>query len=372
MIVRQRSATELGSLGTSERVARSVRSEWTMIQAIMGKALRPQTIGSGVNGLVTSILLSGAMLAVVIGSKFDASSAAGIYGVLAAITASSGAGMSAGIALELVPQISRLRDFIEAPRDSRERAVESAAQLLVADDIYQKYSGRDEWAVNNISLSVKKGEIIALVGPNGAGKTSLVNTLTGLVARQSGDIRIDDRPIGSLGEADWLAYFSILTQEFGRYELTVREVVCLGSPAEAVSDESVWSALEAANAAGFVRQLPSMLDHQLGEQFGGTGVSGGQWQRLALARIYLRDAPIWILDEPTSAIDAEAEERVFSELVRTKSERITIVVSHRAWTLREMDTIYVVDDGRIVEAGSHSQLIAKNGRFAELFAAQHS
>lgn len=119
----------------------------------------------------------------------------------------------------------------------------------------------------------------------------------------------------------------LLTQEFGRYDLTIRDSVRLGTP-EPVSDEQIWAALEAAHIGDLVRGLPDGLDTQLGPQFAGIGLSGGQWQRLALARIHLRDAGIWILDEPTSAIDAEAEQQIFAELQRDKASRITIVTSH--------------------------------------------
>lgn len=120
-----------------------------------------------------------------------------------------------------------------------------------------------------------------------------------------------------------------------------------------------------------MRALPQGLDSHLGSQWGGVGLSGGQWQRLTLARIYLRNAGIWILDEPTSAIDAEAERDVFIDLLAKRQNRTTIVVSHRAWTLRGMDRIYVFDQGHIVEEGSYEQLMAARGRFFDLFVAQH-
>jgi ATP-binding cassette subfamily B protein len=120
-----------------------------------------------------------------------------------------------------------------------------------------------------------------------------------------------------------------------------------------------------------VRRFEDGLDQQLGAQWdGGVGLSGGQWQRLSLARIHLRSAPIWILDEPTSAIDAEAEQDIFRELQRSKAQRITIVVSHRAWTLRGMDEILVIDEGKVVERGRYDELLATGGRFAEIFAEQ--
>src|SRR5690606_29697521 len=151
-------------------------------------------------------------------------------------------------------------------------------------------------------------------------KTTAVHGVLGLIEPTAGRVTVDGHDRATVGESAWLGQFGLLTQEFGRYELTVRETVALGRPHQ-VSDDDVWTALEAAHAADFVRDMPDGLDTQLGEQWGGIGISGGQWQRLALARIHLRRAPIWILDEPTSAIDAEAEQEIFAELGRTRAER---------------------------------------------------
>lgn len=181
---------------------------------------------------------------------------------------------------------------------------------------------------------------------------------------------IDDQDAGRLSEAQRLAHFGLLTQEFGRYEFTVRDVIMLGTPTTGIDDHDLWSALESARAADLVRALPDQLDTQLGQQWGGVGLSGGQWQRLALARVCLRNAGIWVLDEPTSAIDAEAEREIFAQLQHSRADRITIVVSHRAWTLRGMDQIYVFDQGRIVQTGRYEELLAEPGRFSELFAGQ--
>ncbi len=142
--------------------------------------------------------------------------------------------------------------------------------------------------------------------------------------------------------------------------------MALGAPAP-VGDSHIWQALRHAEAADFIAQLPEGLDTTLGEQWGGQGLSGGQWQRLALARICLRNAGIWILDEPTSALDAETEREVFAHLAASKRERITIVVSHRASTLRDMDRIVVFDRGRVVQEGGYSQLLAAPGVFRQMF-----
>lgn len=370
LIIRQRSATELSSLGTSERVAEMVASRWRAIDAVMAKALRPQTVGSSLSGIVATILLGGAIVAVVIGAQFESPAVAGIYGVMAAMTASAGAGLNAGLAIEQLPLTSGLRDFLSADRATRVHPTPGDVRSLRTAGLTHRYSGRDDDAITGIDLEASQGEVIALVGVNGAGKTTTVNAILGLVETGTGAVTIDGRTRAELGESAWLAHFGLLTQEFGRFELTVRDAVQLGSPRDDVSDDQVWNALRSAHAASMVESMPEGLDQQLGEQWGGVGISGGQWQRLALARIYLRDSPIWVLDEPTSAIDAEAEQEIFHELQRTKQGRITVVVSHRAWTLKEMDRIYVFDGGKVVEQGSYDQLLALEGRFAAIFAEQ--
>jgi ATP-binding cassette subfamily B protein len=213
--------------------------------------------------------------------------------------------------------------------------------------------------------------MVAFVGANGAGKTSLMNALLGVVVTDQGTVSIDGIDATNMDSATRLAHFGMLTQEFGRYEFTVREAVQLGAPTPA-SDEAIWAALRSARLHRAVSAMPAGLSSMLGQQWGGIGLSGGEWQRLALARIYLRDAPIWVLDEPTSSIDSEAEAEIFQELAATKSGRITIVVSHRAWTLRDMDVIHVMDSGRIVESGTYGELLRRRGRFSELFALQRN
>lgn len=370
LIVRQRSATELAGLGTSERVGQMVADRWRAIDSIMARAVRPQVTGSLLSGLVAALLLGCAIVSVVVGARFQSPAVAGIYGVMAAMTASAGAGLNAGLAIETLPLARGFHRFLSVGRPSRMHAVAPAVRELRGEHLTHRYSGRTVDAITDVSIEARLGEVIALVGVNGAGKTTTVNALLGLVTPRAGEVLLDGVGRSELSEAAWLARFGLLTQEFGRFELTVREAVRLGSPREDVTDAEIWDALRSAHAAEMVAAMPDALDQQLGEQWGGVGISGGQWQRLALARIYLRDAPVWVLDEPTSAIDAEAEQEIFHELQRTKHRRITIVVSHRAWTLKEMDRIYVIDEGRVAEQGTYEDLLALDGRFATIFAEQ--
>ena len=174
---------------------------------------------------------------------------------------------------------------------------------------------------------------------------------------------------------DLLANVGLVSQDYGRYELTVRENLLLGLPQAAVErlgDADLWSALSVACADDFVRGLEGGLDAQLGESFGGVGLSGGQWQRLALARVVLRDAPVWVLDEPTSAVDAETEEEIFARLKVAAGGRLVVLVSHRAWTLRGVDSVVVLDGGCVVEQGTYRELLKAEGKFMEIFKNQIS
>lgn len=369
ILSRQRSVTELASLGTAHRVADMVSAQQRRVAEVRDLPVAATIRAQLALGGVGTVLLGGAVVAVVTGMHYGPTAVAGVYAVIAAMAATSTASGSLTNVLQFLPLTSALRRFLDdAPPPYRQPIAEQAGELVVSG-LCHRYATRAADAVADVDLRVRHGEMIALVGVNGAGKTTIVNALLGLIEPTAGTVTVDGRKRSELGEAAWLGHFGLLTQEFGRYEFTVREAVALGTP-EKVPDERVWAALETARAADFVRGLPDGLDSQLGEQWGGVGISGGQWQRLALARICLRGAPIWILDEPTSAIDAEAEQEVFQELARTKAERITIVVSHRAWTLRGMDRIHVVDGGRIVESGSYEELMRSRGRFAEIFAEQ--
>jgi ATP-binding cassette subfamily B protein len=253
------------------------------------------------------------------------------------------------------------RRFVRSVPSAERQAVVPRVESVALECVSFRY---DKPVLRNVCIEARRGELVALVGVNGAGKSTAINLLVGSLSPDCGQVLINGKDAANLTEAERLGYFGLLVQEFGRFEFTLRDAVALGSP-DPVSDEAVHAALAGTFAAGLA------LDTQLGQQWGGTGISGGQWQRLALSRIRLRNAGVWILDEPTSAIDAEAEREIFAELRRTKEERITIVVSHRAWTLREMDRIYVIDGGTVVQQGTYPELMARqNGRFARLFAAQ--
>ncbi|MFC7619618.1 ATP-binding cassette domain-containing protein [Microlunatus sp. GCM10028923] len=367
---RQRSITELASLGTSHRLAAMVIAQQTRTIEARNLTVRARIRSQLLVGLSGIVLLGAAVLAIIVGLDYGPDAVAGIYGVIAAMGASAAGSVSLAEVLQFLPRTTAVRTFLADAPPARPHPIATSARTLRVTGLRHRYADRDTDAVAGIGFEAHRGEMIALVGVNGAGKTTTVQAILGLIEPTAGLVTVDGRTRVDLGEAAWLGQFGLLTQEFGRYEFTVRDAVALGRPDEDFTDDELWAALDAARAGDFVRTMPDGLDTQLGEQWGGVGISGGQWQRLALARIQLRAAPIWILDEPTSAIDAEAEQEVFAELGRNRDDRITIVVSHRAWTLRAMDRINVIDNGEIVEAGSYADLVAAGGRFAAIFAEQ--
>jgi len=362
---------ELTSLGASGQISSMVTDTVQRITARKARTYAPMLAWQLLAGFSSSALLAAALAALVVGVSFGPTAAGGVYGVMAAMGAVGGLGANLGYLVEGSAPFERYRGLLSLRRESRPPSLAEHAGSLVVAGLGHTYDGADHPALQGLDLRIDRGRIVALVGVNGAGKTTAINAIVGTLEPQEGLIAIDGRTREDMPFQEWVGHFGTLTQEFGRYELTVRESLLLGSPRGDVTDQQLWAALEAADAANMVRGFADGLDQQLGSQWeGGTGLSGGQWQRISLARIHLRDAPIWILDEPTSAIDAEAEQEIFRELQRSRADRITIVVSHRAWTLRGMDEILVIDQGRVIERGRYDELLALRGRFAEIFAEQ--
>ena len=220
-------------------------------------------------------------------------------------------------------------------------------------------------AVRNISLVAEPGMTVALVGPTGAGKSTILNLLTRFYETDGGQIMLDGRPIQTLSK-EWLRdHTGYVTQESFLFNTTLRENLRLAKPS--ATDDELWSALENANAAKFVRELPAQLDTIAGER--GTRFSGGEKQRLSIARALLKNPPLLLLDEATSALDNETERLVQRALETLRAHRTSFVIAHRLSTVRSADLICVLDDGRLVETGRHEDLLAKGGLYARLCAA---
>jgi len=239
------------------------------------------------------------------------------------------------------------------------------------DNVTFQYPGGSEPAVAGLNLNIRHGELMALVGENGAGKSTLVKLLLRFYDADKGSVRVGGVDLKDLDPEVLRARIGVLFQDYASYELSVRENVVMGRPGDEVKDERVMEALRDARSEWLLKKMPKGLDSKVGRLFeGGHDLSGGEWQRLALARIMYRDADIWILDEPTSSLDPEAEAAIFAELKENLKGRIGIVISHRFSTVRIADRIAVIGDGRITELGTHEELLRAGGRYAELFELQ--
>jgi ATP-binding cassette subfamily B protein len=239
------------------------------------------------------------------------------------------------------------------------------------DNVSFTYPGGTQPAVAGLDLHIRNGELIALVGENGAGKSTLVKLLLRFYDADSGSVRVGGVDVKDLDPEVLRSRIGVLFQDYASYELSVRENVTMGRPQGLVDDERVMEALRDARSEWLVSRMPKGLDSKVGRLFeGGHDLSGGEWQRLALARIMYRDADIWILDEPTSSLDPEAEAGIFAELKENLKGRIGIVISHRFSTVRIADRIAVIADGRVAELGNHEQLLRAGGRYAQLFELQ--
>ncbi|MFO0759975.1 MAG: ABC transporter ATP-binding protein [Byssovorax sp.] len=262
------------------------------------------------------------------------------------------------------------------PKDisSEPRALTEAtpAEGIVFEDVGFRYPGTERWALRHVSLHVPPRQSLALVGHNGAGKTTFIKLLTHLYEPTEGRILLDGRDLHDWDPEALHKRIGVIFQDFNQYQLKLRENVGFGSVEHREDDARIHTAIERGGAAAVVSSFAAGLDTQLGRWFkDGAELSGGQWQKIALARAFMRDeADILILDEPTAALDAEAEQAVFERFRSLARDRTTILISHRFPTVRMADRILVIEGGQIVEQGTHDALVAEDGRYARLFALQ--
>jgi ATP-binding cassette subfamily B protein len=231
-----------------------------------------------------------------------------------------------------------------------------------------KYPKSERWVVRNINFKLKAGEKLAFVGENGAGKTTLIKLLLQFYEPTEGEIRLDGIPIKQYDRTAYQKYFGVIFQDFVKFELTLRENIAMGEITEIEDQERIEGAASKSLADQVVSELTFGYDQQLGKRFKqGKDLSGGQWQKIAIARAYMKDAEVLILDEPTSALDARAETEAFDRFIKLTEGKTAVIISHRFSTVRIADRIMVLKDGAVLEIGTHEELMRNDKLYSELF-----
>jgi ATP-binding cassette subfamily B protein len=235
-------------------------------------------------------------------------------------------------------------------------------------DVTYAYEGKDEPALKNVSFKIQKGETVAIVGHNGAGKTTLVKLVARLYDPQGGQVLIDGHDVREYDPDELRNEFGVLFQDYVSYQFSARENIGVGRVERLDDTAAIAAAATKSGAAEVIEALPEGYDTMLGKWFdGGVNLSGGEWQKVALGRAFMREAQILILDEPSAALDAKAEYELFSRLQELAHGRTAIFISHRFSTVRRADRILVFEQGSLIESGTHEELLALGGRYAELF-----
>ncbi|MFN3702871.1 ABC transporter ATP-binding protein [Thermomonas sp.] len=264
---------------------------------------------------------------------------------------------------ELQPEITSRPGALPVPTPIR--------QGFVFENVGFRYEGSEQWALRGLSFELRAGEVLALVGENGAGKTTLVKLLARLYDPDEGRILLDGRDLRDYDLDSLRASIGVIFQDFVRYHLTVAENIGVGR-IEALDDRArIERAARKGMADDVVAGLPRGYDQIIGRRFKeGVDLSGGQWQKIAIARAYMREGQVMILDEPTAALDARSEFEVFERFKELSAGRTAVLISHRFSSVRMADRILVLADGKVEASGTHEQLMAQGGRYAELFELQ--
>ena len=262
--------------------------------------------------------------------------------------------------LAINPLIRDETDAVDPPAEIQEG--------IQFENVGFKYPGTDVWAVRHLSFVLQPGEKLALVGENGAGKTTLVKLLARMYDPSEGSISLDGTDIRRFKIEKYRRMIGVIFQDYVRFAFIASENVAVGQIEEATNQPKIQNASEKSLADAVIKKLPEGYNQMLGKRFSdGIDLSGGEWQKVALARAYMRDAQIVILDEPTASLDARAEYEVFKRFSELTKGKTAVIISHRFSTVRMADRILVLKNGEKIEIGTHEELLSKNGLYAELF-----
>jgi ATP-binding cassette, subfamily B, bacterial len=261
---------------------------------------------------------------------------------------------------EIKPEIHSPANALPVPQPIRKG--------FVFENVGFRYADAERWALRSLDFELRAGEVLALVGENGAGKTTLVKLLARLYDPSEGRILLDGRDLRDYDLDDLRANIGVIFQDFVRYHLTAGENIGVGQIDAMYDGDRIRAAAKRAFADQVIEVLPQGYEQRIGRRFeNGMDLSGGQWQKIAIARAYMRDAQVMILDEPTAALDARSEFEVFQRFKELSNKRTAVLISHRFSSVRMADRVLVLNEGRLEASGTHEQLLAEGGRYAELF-----
>jgi ATP-binding cassette subfamily B protein len=247
----------------------------------------------------------------------------------------------------------------------------NAIEKLAFSDLTFRHKSSSYDALSKINFEVQKGETVAFVGPSGSGKSTLVKLLAGLYVPSSGELRWKNQLIHQIDSGVFANESTIVFQDFEKYYVSIQEFLELGWEGENSGEVRIKNALNLADAMDFVDDFPRKQHSILGRIFGsGEQLSGGQWQKLVIARAFFRNTPLWIFDEPTSSIDAIAEAKIFEHIKAESSDKVSIIITHRLYNLKFADRILVMDQGKIVEQGTFEELKSNSVLFNQLYEQQ--
>lgn len=276
--------------------------------------------------------------------------------------------------LQLFQQRRFIQDFNLFLALDREKPIHGSILMdihgngLEINQVDFQYPGSTQKTLEQIHLTCQIGQTIAIVGMNGAGKTSLIKLLAGLYSPSQGEIKWNGHLLQELDADNYKQNSLFVFQDFEKYFLQIKEIIAMGNLDQPIDMEAIQQAARLADAEEFIQQLPHSYETRLGKIFeGGEQISGGQWQKLAIARAFYRPAHLIVLDEPTSALDAISEATIFQNFKKMAANRATILITHRLYNLKLADYIYVMDEGKIVEKGTFDELKNQNGLFKQLF-----
>jgi ATP-binding cassette subfamily B protein len=376
-------AKEVRVTGIGPRLERDRRDAWRRGNAPLSAARMQSAVWYTIAWAIFGAAYVGAIVFV---SSYLRAPAGSVLLVLAAasrLSAYIGAtvgeiGFMRGIWTDGARRLAWLEDYAASAAASGNLPVPASLERgIIFDHVSFSYPGTARVVLDDVSVALPAGSVVALVGENGAGKTTMVKLLARMYTPTSGTIAVDGVPLGDIPAAEWRAQLSGAFQDFYRFEFSARQSIGVGDVARRDDDPAVRTAVDRAGAGDVIAKLQSGLDTQLGPTWpGGVDVSFGQWQKIALARGFMRDDPLLlILDEPTAALDAETEHALFERYAASArgtsaSGRVTLLVSHRFSTVRMADLIVVLDGARVVEVGAHEALMAKRGHYAQLYEIQ--